>query len=254
MCAGKGRGYDTGVLILFDIDGTILRTEGAGVASMLDAGRSLFAPEFTFDGVEVSGRLDHLIWTDLAARNGVEATDDNHTLFRETYGRLLAERLRTSPTARALPGVLDLLTWFRSDGQFVLGLLTGNYPETGQLKVRAAGVDPAWFPVAAWGIDGPTRRHLPPVAISRAMEAAGREVSPAQTVIIGDTPHDVDCARAHGCLSIAVATGRFSVDDLRSHGPDLVVADLADTAMIRSWIESRIAAGGDTASTPGAMR
>jgi phosphoglycolate phosphatase-like HAD superfamily hydrolase len=216
------------MLVLFDIDGTLLLTEGCGVASMTGAGRELFGPHFTFDGVDVSGRLDTLIWRDLCARNGVEDTQENHARFRGRYGQLLAENLRRDPLARALPGVGPLLRSLRQREDVVLGLLTGNYPETGRLKVAAAGIDPDQFLVAAWGIDGSSRRQLPPVAMRRHRELIGREIAPELVVIIGDTPHDVDCARHNGCRVIGVGTGRFDASALRACGAHLAVESLED--------------------------
>jgi len=217
------------MLVLFDIDGTLLLTEGCGVASMTGAGRELFGPGFTFEGVEVSGRLDTLIWRDLCDRNGIAESAALHDRFRARYGQLLAENLSRDPLARALPGVGPLLQGLRQREDVVLGLLTGNYPETGRLKVAAAGIDPDQFIVSAWGVDGPSRRDLPPVAMRRHRELIGREIAPDRVVIIGDTPHDVDCARHNGCRVIAVGTGRFATAELRAVGADLAVETLEDT-------------------------
>lgn len=225
------------MLVLFDIDGTMLLTERAGVASMLAAGRELFGERFTFDGVEVSGRLDSLIFRDLCRVNGVAETPENHDRFRARYGERLAERLGRDPTARALPGVAALLGELRGRGHSTLGLLTGNYPETGRLKISAAGLDPDQFAVAAWGIDGATRRDLPPVAMRRHRELLGREIESHRVLIIGDTPHDVDCAKHNGCRVIGVATGAFNVDALAAAGADRAVPTLADTADLVEWIE-----------------
>jgi phosphoglycolate phosphatase-like HAD superfamily hydrolase len=117
-----------------------------------------------------------------------------------------------------------------------LGLLTGNYPETGKLKIRCAGLDPDVFVIAAWGIDGATRRDLPPVAMDRLASHAGRRFEGRNVVIIGDTPHDVDCAKAHGCRSIGVATGVFSVPQLQASGADIAVPDLGQVDEIVAWL------------------
>lgn len=221
------------MLLLFDIDGTLLLTERAGVASMLLAGRELFGEHFSFDGIEVAGRLDSLIWRDLCARNAVADTPENHDRFRARYGLALADRLVVDPTARALPGVAPLLSALRQRDAAVLGLLTGNYPETGRLKIASAGLDPDQFLVAAWGIDAAARRDLPPVAMRRHRELLGRDVAPEQVAIIGDTPHDVDCAKHNGCRVVAVATGSFSVEQLSRAGADLVVETLEDERVLR---------------------
>jgi phosphoglycolate phosphatase-like HAD superfamily hydrolase len=152
----------------------------------------------------------------------------------------LEERLRTRPTARALPGVLPLLEALRGLADTTLGLVTGNYAETGTIKLRAAGLDPAWFPVAAWGGDGGHRRELPAVAIERFRRHAGRPIDPERVVVIGDTPSDIDCARANDCIAVAVGTGpSFTLEELRSHEPDLLLEDLRDVERVLDWLTER---------------
>ncbi len=224
------------MLILFDIDGTILLTQGAGIAAMQDAGRELYGEQFTIDGIEFSGRLDTLIWADLTRLNRLPNIDEQHERFRAAYGRKLAERLAADHIATLLPGVRELVHHLVDVDHATLGLLTGNYPETGRLKIQSAGLDPDLFKVAAWGCDGKTRRDLPPLAIAHHRRLTGRELAGEQVIIIGDTPHDIDCARAHGCRSIGVATGAFSVNDLQQAGADLAVETLADTASLVRWI------------------
>jgi phosphoglycolate phosphatase-like HAD superfamily hydrolase len=224
------------MLVLFDIDGTLLVTERAGVHGMQDAGRELFGPQFTFDGVEFAGRLDPLIWLELAARNGVEDSAVHHERFRAAYARHLQRRLKERPTARLLPGVAGLVDHLRAERDVTLGLLTGNYPETGRLKIACAGLDVEVFKIAAWGCDGATRRDLPPVAIRAHERALGRSIPREQVVVIGDTPHDIDCAHHNGCRALGVATGVFSAASLREAGADLAVADLADAEAILGWI------------------
>lgn len=225
------------MLLLFDIDGTLLLTQKAGIRAMGDAGRELFGQDFTYDGVEFSGRLDPLIWQDLAAVNGVEH-EAHHLSFRQTYARFLATRLADGSCATALPGVLPLLEGLRDIDHVTLGLLTGNYPETGQLKLRSAGIDPEMFSVRAWGVDGTHRRHLPQIAMQRYVEKKGVSLPFESVVIIGDTPHDVDCGRAHSCRVLGVGTGAFAVEELIECGADLAVPDLSDTRAVMSWLLS----------------
>ncbi len=232
------------MLILFDIDGTILLTKSAGVNAMQDAGRELFGEHFTIDGCEFSGRLDSLIWNDLTRINNVENSPEQHERFRATYGRHLTHRLTTNPTAMLLPGVKDLVHELVDVDHATIGLLTGNYPETGRLKIQQAGLDPDLFRVAAWGIDGQSRRSLPPVAMKRHEQLTGRNLRGDEVIIIGDTPHDIDCAKANGCRSIGVATGAFSLHNLQSSGADLAVETLSNTeALVRWMLEPTAAAG-----------
>jgi phosphoglycolate phosphatase len=236
------------MLILFDIDGTLLVTKGAGIAAMGDAGREMFGEHFTIEGVEFSGRLDTLIWRDLAKLNGAIDADEHHNRFRSAYHRHLRARLNRDRTARLLPGVRELVEHLDQIGNTTLGLLTGNYPETGRLKIEAAGLGPDVFTIAAWGCEGDCRRDLPPLAMRRYAENNGGALAPDQVIIIGDTPHDIDCAAAHACRSIGVATGAFSVKQLVEAGAELAVADLSDTAAVTNWIMQQSPA---VASKPG---
>lgn len=225
-------------LVLFDIDGTLLRTQGAGMKAMIDALGELHPGRaFSFDGIPVAGRLDTLIWRDLTARHAIDPGDAAHARFRACYARHLERRLGEQPGGtRVMPGIPALLEALRKDAAFHLGLLTGNYSETGRLKIRSGGIDADLFLSNAWGDDGASRRDLPPVAMRRFRERTGSEAIPSRTIIIGDTPHDVDCALATGCRVIGVATGDFPLAELASHGAHLAVETLADTALIVEWL------------------
>lgn len=141
----------------------------------------------------------------------------------------------------ALPGVMGLLERLESaQPRPVLGLLTGNFEETGRIKLAAAGINADRFAVRVWGDDSPhetpARDHLPPVGMSRASELMGREVAASEVTIVGDTVHDVACARAHGCRVLAVATGWTSADELHRAGADRVVEDLTGTDDVAGWL------------------
>ncbi|MCC6321930.1 MAG: HAD family hydrolase [Phycisphaerales bacterium] len=218
-------------LILFDIDATLLVTSGAGIAAMRDAGRALFNPEFTTDGLEFAGRLDPLLLVEMLELNGHEPTHANLTAFRERYGAELhaLSARRGGPLGTVLPGVHEVLGRLRALGT-PMGLLTGNFEETGALKLRSCGIDPAWFEPAVWGDDSPhqppRRDHLPRVALARVKKRRGIDLPAERVTIIGDTPHDVRCARVNGCRSVGVATGKYSRQQLADAGADVVLADL----------------------------
>lgn len=227
------------MLILFDIDGTLLTTRRAGARAMGDAGRDLFGPDFREDGVEYAGRLDPLILADLLAANGRTARDDDLERFRTIYTRRLHERLAEPGWAKAMPGAGELLDALAA-ADATIGLLTGNFPETGETKLRAAGFDPDVFRVNVWGCDSPhhppAREHLPEVAIRRGSETIGRDIAASEITIVGDTVHDIACAKAHGCRALGVATGRFTRSTLRAAGADLAASDLTDTASLARWL------------------
>ncbi len=226
------------MLILFDIDGTLLVTQRAGTQSMLAAARELFGDQFTFtfDGIEIGGWLDPLIWDAVAKANGIEDPASHHDRFRATYLRHFEDRLARNPTVTALPGVTQLIEALSQETDTWLGLLTGNYPEAGRMKIEAAGLDLDSFAVAVWGVDGANRRELPVVAMEQYATHTGQTIEPHDVVIIGDTLHDIDCARANGCRCLAVATGVCTAAELAAHDPDLLVDDLSDTSSILAWI------------------
>jgi phosphoglycolate phosphatase len=230
--------------LLFDIDATLITTGGAGMKSMNEAGRELFGEGFRSDGINFAGRLDPLILSEMFHASGVPHTPENAREFRRVYAVKLRERLRDRAACRTLPGVDALLeAAFAADG-VACGLLTGNWEETGSMKLRTCGVEPDRFAVRVWGDDSPhhppAREHLPGVALERFRRRFERDIDPLRVTVIGDTPHDVSCAKAHGCRSLAVATGSFSTAQLRDAGADRVQESLGDTQETLAWLTSTI--------------
>lgn len=223
-------------LVLFDIDGTLMRSQGVGVSAMQMAFDALYPGRgLSMQGVPVAGRLDTLIWGDVMRKGGLEPTEAEQRTFRETYKRFLTERLG-SAIVRRMPGVLELVERLHTRDESVVGLLTGNWPDTGLLKIATAGFTTAHFRIGAFAGDGPDRRSLPPVAMGRYETAYGARPRPERTIIIGDTPLDVDCAHHNGCRVIAVATGDFTSEQLRATGADLVVETLEAIDEIEAWL------------------
>lgn len=228
------------MLILFDIDATLITTSRSGILALEHGGRDMFGEEFTIEGVEFAGRLDPLIVRDLLERNGRQRTREDAERLRAGYAKRLPEYLARPGSANACPGVHALLAELRREAGVTLGLLTGNFADTGQAKLRACGIDPGWFSVRVWGDesphDPPAREHLPAVAFDRYREAYGRLIGGERTVIIGDTPHDVRCALAHGCRCLGVGTGQFTPAQLAACGADRAVPDLSETGEMVSWL------------------
>lgn len=230
------------MLILFDIDLTLVNTHGLGMTCLGRAGRSLFGPGFTSEGVDYGGRLDTLIIPDLLTNSGVEPTAANADKLRVGYAGELREALAGDGRSEALPGTHDLVDGLSSLGGITLGLLTGNFEETGTMKIEHAGFSVDRFAVRVWGDDSPhtppARSHLPPVGIERFASMQGRPVDPEQVVIVGDTVHDVSCALDNGCRVLAVATGHHDADRLRDAGAHRVVDDLTRTQDLIGWLTS----------------
>lgn len=224
-------------LLLFDLDGTLLLTGGAGMRAMNRAGKGLFGDRFSFDGVEVSGGLDPLLFIEAALRCGVRDPSAHHDSFKRLYLEMLREELRAAPEGVIpLPGVLNLLEMLRLREDQTVGLLTGNYRDSAPYKLSAAGIDQSLFQIAIFGDDAADRRSMVALAIARHEGAIAASIDRRQVIVIGDTPRDVDCAHANGALCLAVATGRYSVDELRNTGADATVADLTDPTRLFSLI------------------
>ncbi|MBO6513169.1 MAG: HAD hydrolase-like protein [Phycisphaerales bacterium] len=220
---------------------TLLETNHIGIDCLHDAGKALFNKDFTIEGISFGGCLDPVIIAAMLELNGVEPTADAVGAMRRGYHERLAAHAESRSIARSLPGSHELVDAVQMhDSSPTVGLLTGNYEETGTLKIRSAGFDPSVFVVNAWG-DGsphpePLRSHLPPVAMENYQGLKGRSIDPESVVIIGDTIHDVSCAKDNGCRVLAVATGHAGFDELVDAGADRTVEDLTDTEGIMRWM------------------
>jgi len=226
-------------LVLFDIDGTILWSDGAGRRAMQRALMTAFGSsgnaEYRFDG-----KTDRQIVRDLMRMEGHadEAIDARMDTLLSDYVMGLREELRSGATlVRRFDGVLELLGALETRDDRRIGLLTGNIEVGARAKLEAVGLDPSRFVINAFGSDHEVRGELPAVAQRRAREQLGLDVHGNAIVIIGDTPADIDCTRAIGARAIAVATGRYSVDELADHGPAAVFADLTDTDAVMRAID-----------------
>jgi len=228
------------MLILFDVDATLITTSRTGIQAMGLAGRAAFGSHFNEHAVEYAGRLDPLIIRDLLIAHQQETSPEAVEAFWAGYREHLSQLVVQPGMAMPCPGIMEVLDALEADAEMTLGLLTGNYPDTGSIKLRAAGIDPERFPVAVWGSDSPheppAREHLPAVGMKRYAERFGREVPPQRVLIIGDTPHDISCARAHGCRVLAVGTGAFNRDQL-AHA-DGFFPDLSSTEEVIEWIRA----------------
>lgn len=234
-------------LALFDLDGTVVLTFGAGLRALSDAARTIFGVDLDPASIVAAGRLDPEIMADLIRRFGDEPTPERIAAYHGGYRDALPGALEQTG-ASACPGVHELFDALERIPGVTLGLLTGNYPDTGSIKMRACGVDPDRFPIRVWASDAdaraPARAQLPAVALERIAGLTGAPLEPSLAIVIGDTPADIACARANGCRVLAVATGPISRDELAAHSPDLLLDDLTDTPAVVEFMLSGAAPAG----------
>jgi len=223
---------------LFDVDGTLLLTKGAGREAMSLAFQDLFGIEDDLTSIPFAGRTDAVILADMLAKHRLELRDGE----RERYWDRVVARMRTlmdPPRGGLLAGVPALLDTIGAEPGWVRALLTGNVAGMARIKLEAFGVYGA-FAWGAFGDEAPNRNELAKLAVRRAAERHG--VPPERCVVVGDTEYDIACARAAGAKAVAVATGGTTKQALEAFAPDLLMDDLRDPERILTWIrrETRV--------------
>ncbi|HKW12647.1 MAG TPA: HAD hydrolase-like protein [Gemmatimonadaceae bacterium] len=222
---------------MFDIDGTLLLTDGAGRRAIHRALIEIFGATGPADH-RFDGKTDPQIVRELMHDVG-HADEHIDSRMQELFGlyvTCLREELR-DPEHRAapLPGVIELLDKLAERDEVALGLLTGNLVDGARAKLEAVGIDPDIFVVGAYGSDHERRPELPAIAQRRAREVLGFDIPGRNVVVIGDTPADMECGRDIGARAIGVATGHYSTDVLAAHGAVAVFPDLSNTdAVVRA--------------------
>ncbi len=212
------------MLYLFDIDGTLVDTGGAGMVALKEATRKIFG----HDGpaLDLAGSTDLGIVANIHAHFEIEPTRERIDTYFEVYlGRLDWNLTHGGFPGRVFAGVHELLAELAGRDAASIGLLTGNTAGGAASKMRHFGLA-GHFPFGAYGSDHADRNQLGPIALERAALHAGRSFTAAETWVIGDTPKDIACAHAIGARCLAVATGQFSAAALAAHGADQVVESL----------------------------
>ena len=230
-------------LILFDIDGTLLWTNGAGRRAIHRALLDEMGTAGPIDGYRFDGKTDPQIVRELLTLAGhpeCESEDRITAVCRRYVDLLTAELAKPTQSTKLYPGISDLLRAlepYEADGRALVGLLTGNVEAGAALKLRSAGLDPARFTVGAFGSDSHARADLPAVAARRAGERTGHRFSGEDLVVVGDTPDDVACAQPMRARTVAVATGFYDAAALRAAGATHVFENLGDTqAVLRALL------------------
>jgi phosphoglycolate phosphatase-like HAD superfamily hydrolase len=212
-------------ICLFDIDGTLLSSGGAGKAALEAAFTEDFGVQIRHH-VAYSGRTDRAIIRELFRSHGLDDSPENVARLLEGYLARLPTTLR-SHNGRVLPGIQQLLGWLRTSGRFHIGLLTGNVRAGARAKLGFFGLF-EHFAFGGFGDEHYDRDDVAREALAVIHEQCGPGVGCERIWVIGDTPLDVQCARAIGARVVAVATGLHTVEQLAATKPDLVLSDLSD--------------------------
>lgn len=221
-------------IILFDIDGTLVRTGGAGKLAMESALAQAFDVKEFHDKVPYSGRTDVAIGRDLLRVHDIEPTPENQRTLRDAYLANLPNSLRKKG-GTVCPGIPELLAAIAGQPGVVLGLLTGNVRQGAQVKLDHFGLW-GFFACGGFGDEHHDRDDVARSALACVREHVGRQVDPSEVWVIGDTPLDVSCARAIGANVVAVATGWHPLEELADHRPDFMFKDLSDhTELLTVW-------------------
>jgi phosphoglycolate phosphatase len=218
-------------IILFDIDGTLVLTGGAGMRAMNRACEDLVSGADAMAGVTFAGRTDWSILDDILRNHGHTLDEALLDELRRRYVLHLDEEIRLPGRGvkDVMPGIRGLLDALRAREDVHVGLLTGNFIEGARIKLEYFDLW-KYFPWGAFGGDAASRNDLVPIAVARAREHGVDGIAPANVIVVGDTPNDVECALVAGATPVAVATGSYTMDQLREAGADLVFDDLSDTA------------------------
>jgi phosphoglycolate phosphatase-like HAD superfamily hydrolase len=219
---------------LFDIDGTLIHTRGAGMAALREGLREAFGVAEPTDQVAVHGRTDRGITRDLFRHHAINDLPEHWEKFRDAYLRILPGTLAQRP-GTVLPGIKSLLEALSRRGDVALGLLTGNTREGARIKLAHYGLD-RYFEFGGFGDNHFERDDVAREALAAVMSRLNGTVDLARVWVIGDTPIDVGCGRAIGARTIAVATGNHSREELAAARPDHLAADFSDpTPLFALW-------------------
>lgn len=224
-------------LVLFDIDGTLVLTGGAGVRAMTRACDEIVGSSNALHGVAVAGRTDWIILSDALERMGRDLDQQLFRALRDRYVTYLREEIKVPGhgVKAVMPGIQALLDDLQARDGVYLGLLTGNFEAGARIKLEYFDLW-RYFQCGAFGDDAADRNALVPFAVSRARDCGVPDLAPQDILVVGDTPHDIACARAVGATPVAVATGMFTTEQLRDSGADIVFRDLSDAAAFTSLL------------------
>ena len=227
-------------LLLFDVDATLILTGGAGLRALNRAFQRLFNVDLAMNGIAPHGKTDPAIVREIfhTKLNSKDLPDGEIARILETYVALLQEEVETTDKYEILPGILDVLQQLAARSDVLLGLATGNIEMGARIKLRRGDLN-RFFTFGGYGSDSENRMVLVRRAAEKAARLHGDRIPDQDCVVIGDTPLDIDAGRSSGFRTVGVATGQYSVDQLREAGADLAIRNFRDdlSHFLRTFIE-----------------
>jgi len=223
-------------LVLFDIDGTLLTVNSVNRRILMDALKEVYGTEGSAGTHNFAGKMDSIIIYEVLQNAGLSDAEITEKFERakQTYIDMFRSHAKPSDVM-LMEGIRELLDRLSARSELILGLLTGNFEGSGRHKLLLPEIN-HYFPFGAFADDGLHRNELPPIAVEKAYQLTGKRFSEQEIVIIGDTEHDIVCARVLNAKSIAVATGTYTTEELQKHNPHILYENLSQTEIVISEI------------------
>lgn len=219
-------------LVLFDIDGTLLTVNKINRKVLVDALTEVYGTSGSAETHNFCGKMDSVIIGEVLQSAGLSEGEISEKFERvkARYIDLFRQCARASDV-RLMAGIPELLEELSRRPEVMVGLLTGNFEQSGRHKLLLPEIN-HYFPFGAFADDAPSRNELPAVAVEKARQLTGKTFADHNIIIIGDTEHDIACARVLNAKSIAVATGNFSTEELKKHHPHVLYEHLGQTDVV----------------------
>ncbi|PYS00596.1 MAG: haloacid dehalogenase [Acidobacteria bacterium] len=213
-------------LLLFNVDQTLIYTGGAGLRALDRACRKHLAVENATEGISAHGKTDPAIIREiLLARVGSDSTlEIQLQSILESYLLFLREEVQLSPGYRVLPGIVEILREMSAQTGVVIGLATGNVEVGARIKLDRGNLNP-YFTFGGFGSDSENRTTLVKKAADAAVQKCGSAIEPEDIFVIGDTPRDIEAGKDAGFRTVGVATGNYSLEQLRTAGANIAISD-----------------------------